>query len=339
MEKLTIKEIAKLAGVSPTAVSFVINNKKGVSENTRKKVTEVIEKTNFVPSLNSRRLFFKKSYNISLVIQQTSSPFSDLFYYEITNGILEKSKEFGYNIVFTDISIKDNLVKIPDIIKYNDTDGIIFYQDTESAILREIDKLNIPYVIVDAHSTSNDFTSINADSELLAYTATKFLIEHGHVDIALICSSYIPEYYIQIFTGYKNALEEVRVSISPYWIQNNAFDELSAYNCMDNIFKNASKFSAVFCAGDIFAIGAIRCAKDKGYRVPEDISFIGIDDIILSRYIEPALTTIKIDKALMGRLAMDLLVKKINGNNVENIILESNNIVVRNSVKNANCNL
>jgi len=337
MEKLTIKEIAKLAGVSPTAVSFVLNNKKGVSEKTRKKVREVIEKTNFVPSLNSRRLFFKKSYNISLVIQQSSSPFSDLFYYEITNGILEKSKEFGYNIVFTDISMKGNSMEIPNIIKYKDTDGIIFYQDTERAILREVDKLNIPYVIVDAHSTSSDFTSINADSELLSYTATKFLIERGHVDIALISSSYIPEYYIQIFTGYKNALEEVRVSISPYWIQNNAFNELSAYNCMENILKNALKPSAVFCAGDIFAIGAIRCAKDKGYRVPEDISFIGVDDIILSRYIEPALTTIRIDKALMGRLAMDLLVKKINGESVESIILESDNIVVRNSVKNMDC--
>lgn len=333
MEKLTIKEIAKLAGVSPTAVSFVINNKEGVSEKTRTKVNEVIEKTNFVPSLNSRRLFFKKSFNISLVIKQTSSPFSDLFYFEITKGVLEKSKEFGYNIVFTDIPVKNGNVQIPEIIKQNDTDGVIFFQDTDNIVLNEIDKLDIPYVIVDAHVTSNNFTFINADCELSAYTATKFLIQHGHKDIAFIGSSYIPEYYLQTFTGFKNALSETQIPMQSTWIESQAIDEISAYTCMEKILSGKSIPSAVFCAGDIFAIGAIRCAKDKGFDVPKDISFIGIDDILLSKYIEPSLTTIKIDKSQMGMLAMELLVKKMNSETVKSVIVESDNIILRKSVK------
>ena len=339
MKKLTIKEIAKLAGVSATAVSFAINKKDGISEETRKKVLGVIKRTNFIPSLNSRRLFFKKSYNISLAIKQSSSPFSDLFYFEITKGVLGKSKEYGYNIVFTDILLEDGIVQVPEIVKQNDTDGIIFFQDTEQSILNEIERLEIPYIIVDAHTSNSNFTYVNADSELSSYTATKYLIGQGHKGIAFIGSSYIPDYYLQAFSGYKNAVQEINMSIPPSWIQINAIDEFSAYRCMENILKSTPIPSAVFCAGDIFAIGAIRCAKDLGFKIPHDISFIGVDDILLSRYIEPALTTIKIDKLQMGILAVELLVKKINSENVESIIVESDKIIERDSVRNMYSNL
>ena len=160
------------------------------------------------------------------------------------------------------------------------------------------------------------------------------MIDNGHRNIAFIGSSYIPEYYIQAFTGYKKALEEIQVSIPSNWIQINAKDEESSYECMANILRsNNSVPTAVFCAGDIFAIGAIRCAKEFGYKVPDDISFVGIDDIILSRYVEPKLTTVKIDKALMGSLAMELIVKKINGEQVKSEIVESDNLIIRDSVK------
>lgn len=332
MGKITIKEIAKMAGVSPTAVSFVINNKEGISEDTRKKVNEVIERTNFQPSLNSRRLFFKKSFNIALVIRQTSSPFDNLFYFEIAKGLLEKSKEYGYNIVFTDISTEGNKVILPDIIKQNDTDGIIFLQDTERTILNEIDKLGIPYVVIDAHSFNSDITAVNADYELSSYTATKFLIENGHRNIAFIGSSFIPEFYLQAFLGFKKALDEIHVSIPSSWMQIDAVDEILSYKSMEKILSHTQIPSAVFCSGDIFAIGAMNCAKDRGYRVPEDISFIAIDDILLSRYYEPKLTTIRIDKLKMGRLAMELIVKKLKGEQVQSIYVESDNIIIRNSV-------
>ena len=101
---------------------------------------------------------------------------------------------------------------------------------------------------------------------------------------------------------------------------------------MEKILKSPQIPSAVFCSGDIFAIGAMKCAKDNGYRIPEDISFIAIDDILLSGYYEPRLTTIRIDKEKMGSLAMELIMKKLNGEQVESIFIESNNIIVRESV-------
>lgn len=332
MAKLTIREIAKMAGVSPTAVSFVINNREGVSDETRRRVNEVIERTNFKPSLNSRRLFFKKSFNISIIIRNTSSPFNDLFYFEIAKGLLQKSKEFGYNIVFTDITVKGNEVILPDIIKRNDTDGVIFLQDTEKSVLTEVSRHNIPFVIVDSHSADNDITCIKADYELSSQTAVKYLIENGHRDIGFIGSSYIPDFYLQAFSGYKNALAELNLPLQPAWIQADATDESSAYKCMERILSCQSVPTAVFCATDMFAIGAIKCAKDKGYNIPSDISFAAIDDILLSRYYEPKLTTIRIDKENMGYLAMEAIVKKIHGEPVASTVVESGNLIIRDSV-------
>jgi len=332
MSKLTIKDIAKMAGVSPTAVSFVINNKEGVGEETRKRVEDVIKKTNFKPSLNSRRLFFKKSFNISIVVNYNSSPFDNLFYMEIAKGILEKSKEYGYNIVFTDISFEGNKFILPDIIKQNDTDGIIFLQDTEKTVLNEIDRYNIPCVVIDAHSLNDNVTSIYVDYVLACYTATRYLIDNGHKAIAFIGSSYLPEFYLQAFSGFRKALEEAQISIPPSWIQIDAIDEVSSYECMERILKKNPIPTAVFCAGDIFAIGAIKCSKDHGYRIPKDLSFTAVDDILLSRYIEPKLTTVRIDMTKMGILALELIVKKINGEQMESVMIESDNLIVRESV-------
>jgi DNA-binding LacI/PurR family transcriptional regulator len=332
LKRLTIKDIAKMAGVSPSAVSLVMNNKEGVGDETRRTVNEIIERMEFKPNLNSRRLAFRKSFNINLVIRQNSSPFSDLFYFEVARGVLECSKRFSYNVVFTDIPVIDNIYSLPDAILMNDSDGIIFLQDTPRTILMEIEKARIPYVVIDAHTVDDTYTSVNVDCELSAYIATRHLIDNGHEAIAFIGSSYLPEYYIQAFTGYKRAMKNVNIPIPSNWIQIDARDEITAFECMNKILEGASRPTAVFCAGDIFAVGAVNAVKAYGLFVPQDISFVGIDDIILSRYIEPPLTTVTIDKVKMGTVAMELLVKKIKGESVRSIVVESDNLVIRKSV-------
>lgn len=333
MDKLTIKDIAKMAGVSTTVVSFVINNKPGVNAETRRKVNEILQKTNFKPSMSSRRLIYQKSFNICIVARKDSSPFNNLFYFEIAQGLLEKSEEFGYNVVFTKISQENGRIILPEIIEQKDTDGIIFLQDTELVILNEIEQRGIPYVVVDAHPYNDCFTSINANYEQSAYTATMHLIENGHKDIAFICSSFVPNFYTQVFSGFKKALDNRDISIPSSWIQIEAIDETSAFKCMEDILSRGNHPSAVFCAADIYAIGAAKCAKAKGFQIPSAISFASIDDILLARYMEPALTTVRIDKIGMGTLAMELLVRKINGELVESLTVASDNLIVRDSVK------
>ena len=341
MAKLTIKEIAKMAGVSPSAVSIVLNNRKGVSEHTRTRVMNIVKKLNYYPNPNSRRLLFNKTNNIGILFKKNVSPMEHFFYSELNNIILHECEALGYNLIFSSLEYnnKTNEIILPNVVNYRDVDGIILYGDIDTQIINKFNTMDIPFIIVDSHNVSNDILSVSADYFEAAYTATNYLINIGHKAIAFIGTSLIPHYGNQTFSGFKKAIEENRISLPINWIQLDAFDEDSSYLCMKNILSYNQAPTAIICAADIYAIGAMRCLKDSKYKIPEDMSIIGIDDIILDQYVEPALSTIKIDKMKMGKIAIDLLVKKIKNENVENQIVSSNELIIRKSTQPVNCQL
>lgn len=333
MAKLTIKEIAKIAGVSPSAVSIVLNNRSGVSEETRQKVLEIVEKLQYTPNPSSRRLLFNKTNNIAVLFEKNASPLEHFFHSELNRVILHECESLGYNLIFTSITIKGENVLLPNVIKSYDADGVIFYGDVDPIIINSIKRFNIPFIIVDSHSVNPEILSVSADYAEASYTATKHLIDLGHRDIAYIGSSFSPHFSSQTFSGFKKVIEENKISLPINWIQIDANDEESAYNCMKNILSYDKLPTAVFCSADIYAINAMKCIKEHGLKIPDDISVVGIDDIILSRYVDPPLTTVKIDKEQMGKIAIDLLIKKIEKADVTNKSVLSNKLVIRSSTR------
>ena len=330
MKKLTVKDIAKKAGVSVTAVSFVLNNKPGVSEETRKRIQDIIKETSFKPSLSSKKLVLNKSFNICLMMNSFSSPFEDLFYFEITRGIINKSLKCDYNVIISKPRKGDN--ELPDLIYSGDADGIIFMQDISPDLIEKATLSGVPFLVVDSHSTIDNVTSINPDYNKAAYDATSYLICHGHTDIAMIASDIVPDLYTQTLAGFTEAITEQGITPDPAFSGIAVKDADSAYTEARKLLSGVKTPTAIFCNSDSFAIEVIRCAKDMSLSVPEDISVIGIDDILLSRYIEPHLTTIGIDKVGMGTLAMDMMIQKIKGEPVENIFLPME-LIERDSVK------
>ena len=332
-KRLTIDDIAKMSGVSPTAVSFVLNGKNGISAATREKVSEVIKATGFRPNASSRRLSFQKSFNIALIYPSSASPFSDLYYYEISRGLTERLSEADYNVVFTHLKSSGKSDALPRILLQRDADGAILLQDMDASLLSEIDNLGIPFVMIDIHTPDRTHTHVSVDSEKSIYVAVKYLIAHGHTRIAFCGSDWLPSYYLQCLTGYQNALAEHNLPIQPAWIQKGANDRQGTEDCIDNILSCAEIPTAVCCVGDIHAIDAINAAKARGLSVPADLSFISIDDILLSRYIDPPLTTVGFDKPRMGQVAAELLLAKMTGAAVESVIVDSDQIIERKSVR------
>jgi LacI family transcriptional regulator len=333
MEKLTIREIAKMAGVSTTVVSFVMNGKPGVNEDTRRRVQDVLDRTGFMPNLTSRRMILKKSFNISVIKRKDSSPFDNLFYFEIAQGLADASESRGYNLVFTSVPEKNGRLQLPEIVRRKDADGVVFLQDTDGEILLKLQSEGIPFVVADAHRGMDIIPSVSADYEEAAFTATRYLTDNGHREIAFISSSTVPEFYTQVFSGFRRALSGGGLSIPSGWIQMNAADEGSAAAAMRAILGLGKPPTAVFCATDLLAVGAMRFAMETGHRVPGDISFVGIDDILLSRYIQPALTTVGIDKANMGQIAFEILMKRMNGEDAKSRTVPSDRLIVRDSVR------
>ena len=333
MARLTIKQIAKIAGVSPSAVSIVLNDKKGVSDQTRIKIKDIVEKFNYIPNQNSRRLLFNKTDNIAILSKKTMSPLDRLFQAELINVILHECENRGFNLMFASY-IKDvGKTSFPDAIKSHDVDGVIFISDIDPSIIDDLNAYEIPSVIADSHTENVQTGCFLADYYEAAYTAINYLIGLGHKAIAYLGASADKTYEAQTFTGYKIALEENGIEIPLNWIQMDSYDEASACECMNRILSFDRIPSSLFCASDICAIGAMRCIKEYGLRIPDDISVIGIDDIILSSFVEPSLTTIKIDKKKIGRLAVEMIIDRIKKEKSENIKISSNELIIRNSTK------
>lgn len=330
MKRLTIKEIAKMAGVSMTAVSFVLNNKPGVSDETREHIQRIIDETGFRPNLNSKKLLFNKSFHVCIMINPNASPFEDLFYFEVMRGILNKSRAYGYNITIDEPICDGN--ELPDAIYTGDTDGMIFMQDISDTLTEKAIASGIPFVIVDSHSLTDRVTSINPDYCGAAYTAASYLLELGHRDIAIISSNVVDTFQAQTLLGYTNAMNERGLTPAPEYVEHSVSNETGAYKAAKILFTRDNRPSALLCTVDTFAVGALHCAKDLGLRVPQDVSIVGIDDILLARYMEPKLTTVGIDKVHMGELAMDLLLQKIQGETPDSISLPME-LVVRDSAR------
>ena len=300
-----------MAGVSMTAVSFVLNNKPGVSDETREHIQKIIDETGFKPNLNSKKLLFNKSFNICVMISPDASPFEDLFYFEVTRGILNKSREHGYNISINEPNYEDN--ELPDVVYTGDTDGIIFMQDISDALTEKAISSGVPFVVVDSHSLSDKVTSINPNYHGAAYSATSYLLSLGHRNIAMISSNVVPRFHEQTRSGFLSAMQEYGLKPAKEALAQSVRTETEAYDAARLLLSAVDRPTALLCTVDTFAIGAMHCAKDMGLRIPEDVSIVGIDDVVLARYTDPKLTTVGIDKVHMGELAMDLLLQKIEG--------------------------
>ena len=151
MANLTIKDIARMAGVSTTAVSFVLNDRPGVSDATRKKVQEIIRQTDFIPNVHTRRLNLGKSFTIHVVLKQYNYGLFNQFALETLSGIFKEGKSLGYSIIFTLVDEHMDCDQIIDSVRSKDCDGVILNQIADPGLISQLQKENIPFVCVDAH--------------------------------------------------------------------------------------------------------------------------------------------------------------------------------------------
>ena len=331
-KKVTIKEIAEMANVSPSAVSFVLNGRDGVSEATKKKILAAIKETDYHPSAASQRLVLQKSFNIAFVYPPDVSPFTDLFYYEVANGLVDALTAKQYNMVFTPLISEDGNITIPNIIKRRDADGVVFLHHIPATLLDKLDEMELPYVLVDWQSNDTKRTNVSLDCEQSIFNAVMYLINKGHSKIAFLGSDQLPFYYLRCFTGYQNALSEAQLPIYPGWLHNSIHSTENALVVLEKLKALPVPPTAICFMNDMSAIYALQAAMQLGIQVPEELSFISIDDILLSRYTHPQLTTISYKKNEIGKTAAQLLLQLIEGQAAESVVIRSDVILERQSV-------
>ena len=334
MANLTIKDIARMAGVSTTAVSFVLNNRPGVSDATRQKVQEIIRETSFIPNVHTRRLNLGKSFTIHVVLKQYAYGLYNQFALETLSGVFKEGKSLGYSIIFTLVDEDMPCEQIIESVRSKDCDGIILNQIDDPVLLEQLQRENIPFVCVDAHLPANSaLPMVEVDYYDAAFQATRYLHQHGHKEIGFIGPETPVEHCANTFRGFTDYLKEAGLSCRDAWVAKVPFSQASTEAAVDAMLENAQLPTALLCSCDAVAIDVIRRAKERGIRIPEDISVMGVDDLLVSRYLDPALSTMTFDKELLGAKAMELLYQIIQGGEYETRNAIYTTPVERNSVK------
>ena len=308
--KITITEISKIAGVSKTTVSRVLNNKPDVDSETRQKILSLIEQFDYQPNAFAKAISLQKTNHVGLIIPHNAEyVFSNSFYTEVMHGVSVEVDRQGYYLVLC----YAHEVNYLDIYRQKRVDGFVLLSpgSYHIHIIDSLNKEGVPFVSTARISDEGSMTYVDVDNYYGATLAMEHLIELGHKRIAYIGKPTLKSSQDRL-RGYQAVMQKYNLPLHDEWMQ--ITDNSSAeggYSYTVKLLQSNNIPSAIFLANDMQAIGAINAIKENGLRVPEDISVIGFDDIPLAKYTTPALTTIRQPTFQKGVNAARLLIEML----------------------------
>ncbi len=333
----TIKDIAKQAGVSVTTVSRALNGYDDVNEVTRKKIKRIAEELSYSPNAVARSLVSKKTRTIGLIISDINrAGAKDAFAYEVLCGINDRAGDLNYDLLLFSTSPTKQIEKsYTTLCKERNVEGaIISGLRLDDPYLHEvIDQNAFPCVLIDIPRTGDNVGHITSDSRVGASMAVRHLLEGGHRRIAMINGHDQASVSKERYEGYKDALREAGLEVREDSVYDGFFTEDGGAEAMYQILIRHPDVTAVFCASDLMALGAMRTLEKLGRKVPDDMSVIGFDDITISAYCSPKLTTIRQDKYELGYQGAQLLIDMLEQRTDNRKILLNNQLIVRESTR------
>lgn len=331
---MTLKDIAKEAGVSSMTVSNVINGRhEHVSEKTLMRVNEIIEKYHYIPNINARSLAAKSS-GIVLLIIPLSHGLTNMFYtpyISMLAGTMEyQLRSRGYSAMIRSVQAFNELEVL---FKTWTADGAVFLLPDFDCFMDQIlEKTHIPLVFLDTCHNRPDILKVSCDDQKGTYLATRYLISQGHTRIAFLGDYKNSDLVTARFLGYKTALEESGLSCIPDQVFEESPDYEHGIQVGQRLSSPHSPVTAVVSSSDYGAVGIMEGARLSGMKLPTQLSVIGFDDLPFCNYCVPKLTTISQNIEAKAIAAIDLLTDKINGKEIsQNHILIDVKLIERQS--------
>lgn len=323
-----IQEVAKRAGVSVATVSRVLNNHSSVTIKTRLKVENAIKELNYEPSMLGRNLRNSESRLLLVLLPSISNP----FYTDIINGIQTTAIANKYNILLCETDSNPDRENIYfNMVKNKLADGVISMDPTvNKQKLIELAE-NHSIILCSEYDEEGSIPYVTIDNELAAYHAVKHLLKLGNKRVALINSDEKFLYARQRRNGYERALKEFHLPILEELIYHTTqLDFQDGIQAMRMLLQLEEKPTAVFAVSDTLAIGALKEIKASGLTIPEEIAVVGFDNISFSNMTNPTLTTIAQPMYKMGCTAATMLLKSIQNQKCDSMILE-HELIIRDS--------
>jgi DNA-binding LacI/PurR family transcriptional regulator len=331
----TIKDVAKEAGVSHSTVSRVFSNNSKISSKTVQRVLEAARKVGYVHKKNIEIPRTTFTNTIGLV---TPTYFSHAFFFNVYEAIFTEADKMGYSLVLCRMNPFHVDQSNVDFIYVFDgkVDGIIFIGDlpvTEKDLQPLISK-KYPMVSLFNKIDSPYVTNLVSDHHRGSYEVTSYLIKLGHTKIAHLMADGFRPHSISKLEGYKKALEDNNIEFDPRLVKivNYSFDE--TYECSAELLDEFDDLTAVFCSEDLMAAAFINAAKDKGLKIPHDISVVGFDDLLPDNIIVhdmPLITTVRQARQNMATQAVYALINQIHGREEPYNLTFNLDLIIRNS--------
>ncbi|MUK86812.1 catabolite control protein A [Ornithinibacillus sp. L9] len=329
---ITIYDVAREANVSMATVSRVVNGNPNVKPTTRKKVLATIERLGYRPNAVARGLASKKTTTVGAIIPDISS----IFFAELARGIEDIATMYKYNIILSNSDQnKDKELQLINTMLEKQVDGIIFMGGniTEEHV-HQFSTASVPVVLAATYDESDSIPSVNINYEEAAFEATKFLIDKNNQHPAFISGQEDTIINQLKYQGYLRALKESAIEMREEYIIQGDYSYDSGIESVEKLLQLEEKPSAIFVASDEMALGVIHGAQDKGYKVPDDLEVFGFDNTRLATMVRPTLSTIVQPMYDIGAVAMRLLTKFMNKEEVdEQKVVLPHRIVERNSTK------
>jgi LacI family transcriptional regulator len=330
---ITIYDVAREANVSMATVSRVVNGNPNVKPVTRKKVSEVIDRLGYRPNAVARGLASKKTTTVGVIIPDISN----IFFAELARGIEDIATMYKYNIILSNSDQnKEKELHLLNTMLGKQVDGLVFMGgNITSGHVEEFEKSPVPIVLAGSIEETNVIPSVNIDYEQAVYDSVKEFIDKGHKNIAFVVGPlHEPKNAEKKLKGYQNALKDAGIPLNEDLVFEGDYTYDSGLEAFDKLLESQERPTAILVGSDEMALGVVHGAEDKGFNIPEDFEVITSDNTRLSLMVRPQLTTIVQPLYDIGAVAMRLLTKLMNKENVsENIVVLPHRIEHRQSTK------
>lgn len=338
----TIKDVARLAGVSISTVSRVANNASNVSPPIRKKVLRAIKALNYTPNIVARSLEARSLKNIAVVMGRTmDQAFSNPDFFVILQGITSTLVKQEYStLLLTDLKQSMELEHCIKLIRSGAVQGVIVVSSfVHDPLLSRLLEEDCPFVLIGYPPDNPDiyttpFNTVSTNDKQSAYQAVRFLLERGHRRIGLVHAPLSYAANRKRYDGYIEAITEAGLRIDHTLIASTSYEVSETVSTVTALLTVAHPPTAVFCTDDYKATGVLRAALGLGMRVPEDLSVMGHNNYQISELTTPPLTTVTVPMFELGRSAGEILMRKITDPStpIENLFFP-NRLLIRDTVK------
>lgn len=325
----SIKDIARLAGVSHSTVSRALRGSSLVAAETAGRIRRIAEESGYSASAAARSLVTHRTDTVGVVVTNIADPFAA----EVVNGIEEAAGELGLSVILANSNAEpEREIRIARSMRERRVDGIIVTSSRVGALhAPALSAMGVAVVLLNNQHPSQTVHSVMIGNTEASVEAVRHLVGLGHRRIAYLGDRHGHQSDTERFAGYRRALEGAGLEFDPELVAHGNGKAEGAAEPMKCLLGIVPAPTAVFCYNDMSALGAIRAIRAHGLRVPADISIVGFDDLPIMQFMDPPLTTVCQPMRQMGRLAVQTLARLVAGEVFENNIIVPGRLVVRNS--------